>query len=640
MSSGRSLFNLKAVSRWLLKSAAIIALIVTSGGRTAIAQDVSLLADDTIDDIKISDNGIDQTVTVVRDAYNPNQWYYIPTRPRLVQAVNNGRKEPVFHLYRYQFENPANNGELLEGGLLQFTASLSLEPQALDELKKQILITKKDIDPTKFALSALRMKTAKAQLYSPGDTGVFVRTPPDGNGDAPIFTTQDMAFAVDLTKIGASLYKELLNGKAGLKLQVDYTYGGLTPPAGFTVNVNYKQALDYYAKNSIFQAQASYYGLWGASYKSESTEIRQSLENSGALTIDVVEGSGFKKEDIDQYLQPIVKRINDQVLQIMAPPDKIDEPRADPAGKGGFFGSANYAVATKSVNQLKQLKETINMRFRMYEERKTSAAATISVADYPQAVRDSLFSSVQNLNWDSVFFRLPQIDVAPDAGIKSVGLSVVLESGSKKLPDRSFTWTSTNGNWVDDKDNKTKAGTSFALLGEGFTGELLRNATYTTRYTFTARGKDSSYSIVDAAFSGTRPLTTPTEGIDGLVIDPSNLTFKDMEDAGKKPQEIDRTRKKLIKVTIVVDSNQDRPVPPIEIKSTKINNEVVAARPVTVFLINPKFAKSSSPVTLNVTFYLDDGSKVSWSGNTSDLRRDSPDLNINLVDAYWDVSLR
>ena len=204
------------------------------------------------------------------------------------------------------------------------------------------------------------MKSAKVRLYTPGAQGVFVSTPPDGNGSAPIFTTQDMAFAVDLTKIGTSLYKELLEGNAGLKLQVDYTYGGLTPPAGFTVNVDYKQARQYYANNTIFQAQASYFGLWGASYKSESTEIRDKLEQSGALIIDVVEGSGFKKEDIDKYLQPIIKRINDQVLLTMAPPEQIDAPKADPSGKGGFFGSASYSTSTKEVNQLKQYKMRIS----------------------------------------------------------------------------------------------------------------------------------------------------------------------------------------------------------------------------------------------------------------------------------------
>jgi hypothetical protein len=173
---------------------AAFVVFVLAGPRSALAQDVSLLADDTIDDIKVTSGGSERTVTVVRDAYNPNQWYYIPTRPRLVEPVNSGRKEPLFHLYRYQFEDPGNKGQLLEGGFLQFTASLSLDSSATDELKKKILDAKKDIDPNKFALSALRMRTAHAQLYSPGATGVFVRTPPDGNGDAPRSPSAEPSF--------------------------------------------------------------------------------------------------------------------------------------------------------------------------------------------------------------------------------------------------------------------------------------------------------------------------------------------------------------------------------------------------------------------------------------------------------------
>jgi hypothetical protein len=615
----------------------LFALVLFTLGlsHSALAQDVSLLADDTIDDIKVKAGDIDTTVTVMRDAYNPNQWYYVPTRPRLVQVTNNGRKEPVFHLYRYQFENPVKPGELLEGGLLMFSATLALDDSVLVELRKQILAQKKDVDPNKLALSALRMKSAKAQLYSPGASGVFVATPPDGNGDAPIFTTQEMAFAVDLTKIGVSLYKDLLEGKAGLKLQVDFTYGGLTPPAGFTVTADYKQALDYYGSNSVFQAQASYFGLWGASYKNESTEIRQKLEESGALKIDVIEGSGFKKEDIDKYLQPIIKRINDQVLEMMTPPERIEAPKADPSGKGGFFGSASYSVATKKVNQLKQLKDVINMRYRMYEERKTSAAATISLTGYPKEVRETLFSTVQNLNWDSAFFRLPEVDVAADAGVKQVDLSVLLASGDKKLPEKSFTWTPSAG-WMDVKDSKPTSGTVFALLGEGFTGDTLKNANYTVTYGFTAHGKNQSYKVTEPAFTGSRPLTTPTQGMDALVIDGSNLTFKEMEDAGKKPEEIDKNKKKLLKVTVVVDSTQDRPVAPVEIKAGRAGGDVIAAKPVSLILVNPAFAQNPSPVSLTVTFYLSDGTKVLWTGNTNDLRRDYPDMNITLVDVFWD----
>jgi len=625
----------RTARRWI---ALAFTLVSISWALPALSQDVSLLADDTIDDITLSDGANPQAVTVMRDAYNPNQWYYVPTRPRLVEAIANGARKPVFHLYRYQF-NSQDNNELIEGGLLQFSATLSLEPEELNELKQKVLAARPDIDKNSFALSALRMRKATVQLYSPGAAGVFVRTQPDGNGDAPLFTTQDMAFAVDLTKIGTSLYKSLLDGEAGLKLQVDYTYGGLTPPAGFTVTVDYKQVLDYYAKNQIIAAQASYFGLWGASYHNESTEIRQDLENAGALKIDVVEGSGFQKDDIDKYLQPIIKRINDEVLQVMEPPPQIQEPRADPSSKGGFFGSANYSVATKSINQIKQLKETINMRFRMYEERKTSAAANISVGAYPKEVRDTLFSTVQNLNWESTYFRLPAVDVAANSGISTIDLTTALSSGDRAEPERSFTWTASNGEWVDNETNKPSTGTVFALLGDGFTGNVLQNAVFTTTYRFTARGKDESYKIVDSAFTGSRPLTTPTQGLDFLTVDPSALTFSNMAEAGESSSN-NAGKKRLLKVTAVIDSTQDRPVSPLTMQSTKANGVVVEAAPVSIFLINPHYVSASSPVSLRVTFHLSDGSTVKWRGNTDDLRRDYPDMNITLVDADWDPTLQ
>jgi hypothetical protein len=65
----------------------------------------------------------------------------------------------------------------------------------------------------------------------------------------------------------------------------------------------------------------------------------------------------------------------------------------------------------------------------------------------------------------------------------------------------------------------------------------------------------------------------------------------------------------------------------------------VAAEPVSVLLVNPKFASGASPVSLSMTFYLSDGSRVPWKGNTSDIRRDYPDLNILLVDKAWDPTV-
>lgn len=604
---------------------------------SSFAQDVSLSSDDTVDDLKVTCGGREMPVTVIRDANNEKQWYYIPTRPRLLETVSGGIKRPVLSLYRYQFENPDKQGELLEGGLLQLSASLSLTPEAIESLKEQ-LASKIGVDKNRLTLSALRMKSAKVHVYCLGPNGVFVRTPPDGNGDAPIFTTQEMAFSIDLTKIGTSLYKALIEGGEGLKIQVDYTYGGLTPPAGFTVRVDYRQLHKHYSRNEQFAVRASYFGYFGGSYKRESTEIREALEQSGALQIDVKEGSGLKKEDIDKYLQPILKRINDEVIQLLSPPAQIDPAKAQAGSSGGIWGGANYAVAIKDVSQLRQLNETIKLNYRIYEERTTSASSTISVADYPEEIRRSLLLTVSNLNWESAYFHLPLLNIEPDSGVDQVDLTMTLMSGDRRLPDRSFSWKGDAG-WVDVQTHKPTSGTIFPLLGEGFTGDVLRNAKYVTDYRFTSRGKNFSYSITNSAFSGGRPLTVPTQGIDRLIIDGSNLTFKDMEDAGKNPAEIDRKKLKLLKVTVVLDSQQDKPIPPIELKSTKENNVVVSCKPKSVFLVNPDFVPSSSPVSMKLTFYLSNGDKVSWKGNTSDLRKDYPDLNVNLVDNHWDPSL-
>src|SRR5262249_36555230 len=150
-------------------------------------------------------------------------------------------------------------------------------------------------------------------------------------------------------------------------------------------------------KSEHFRAEASYYGLFGASYEQQSDTIRDELIQSGALDIKIDEGSGIKLSDIDKYLQPIVKRINDEILETFKPPSRIEPAHAAGNDKGGYFASANYSVAVKDVSNIHKLSETINFHIRQYEERTTVSRGFISVGGYPEAVRKSLATVVPTL---------------------------------------------------------------------------------------------------------------------------------------------------------------------------------------------------------------------------------------------------
>src|ERR1043165_4978880 len=84
-----------------------ILLLLSCLGTTRIYAQASLLTEDIIDDIKVKPGGDEKkayTVTVVRDAFQREQWYYVPNAPRLVERIINGKRYPEFALVKYQYD--------------------------------------------------------------------------------------------------------------------------------------------------------------------------------------------------------------------------------------------------------------------------------------------------------------------------------------------------------------------------------------------------------------------------------------------------------------------------------------------------------------------------------------------------------
>jgi hypothetical protein len=610
----------------LLRIGSAVLLLFFGLALSVFAQDVSLLADDTINDLQVTlpGDGGAFTLTVIKDAYNQNQWYYVPKHPRVVERVNGGRVEPVFHLFRYQVPSSTDRSVLVEGGLLQFSATLAIPDAALQLVRAEIARTRR-VAQNQIALSALRVRSADVSVYTPGGVGgTFVASPVFGAGAAPTFANQEMSFSVDLTKSGAELFRSLMEGTTGVQLIVNMKYGGLTPPAGFTVTVDYKKARNYYSRDSVFAARASYFGLFGASYESRSSEIRDTLITEGALKIDIIEGSGFTQQEADKYLQPIVKRINDEIIQMFTPPTAIIPAVASQVQAGGFFGSAGYSVATKEENQLRQVKEIINFRVRRWEERTTPVTGFVSVGRYSPETRASLESYVRALNWESAYYTLPPVDVSPELNITAIDLSIGVSSGNRRIPNQLATWRPTTG-WRD-RNNRPISTFAFALAPAGFTGDVLRNAFYTAEMNITAGPALSRRTIMltrtERVFEGEKALTTPSNFYDVLKLDARRLSFRDLDP---------NSDLKLDGITgsITVGEGSTQTSFNVDIEPTGVANARQAPEP--VYFIVPRSA-SGQPgrVIGNLRFDLENGS-VAWKSN-GDLAAQFPGLVVNLKD--------
>jgi hypothetical protein len=327
---------------------------------SSIRAQVSLASEDKIDEVPITidaatcgaaraiDHRCRVTYTVIRDARRPTQWYYVPSQPRLTERATDGAYTPEFSLTKIQSRDPANPGNIINGGFLQFAVALAVPGDEVMQLKQAIVernqfAQDKGLSPADITLASLPIKSATVSVYGPtsvdGKAKLLVGNV-EGVGIAPTFATQKMAFSVELSALGADVYEALANSTTGIPVQVTLTYGGLTPKAGFKVNVDYEQVYKHYSRAEEIRAEASYFGLFGASYRRSSSQFVNDLTNSGALTVELNPGEAFGEEQIAKYLQPVLKRINDQMLDFLRPPAEIEPARAAAPGGGGFFGGA------------------------------------------------------------------------------------------------------------------------------------------------------------------------------------------------------------------------------------------------------------------------------------------------------------
>jgi hypothetical protein len=128
-------------------------LFLGIGSRTCWGQ-ASLASEDTLSEQSVTIDGVPESFTLIRDAVAREQWYYVPNQVRLFERQFAGVTEPEFSLLRYQFPDPANTGNFLEGGILQFAATLAVPPDGLSQLK-QIISSQIGVNADALRLSSL-----------------------------------------------------------------------------------------------------------------------------------------------------------------------------------------------------------------------------------------------------------------------------------------------------------------------------------------------------------------------------------------------------------------------------------------------------------------------------------------------------
>lgn len=601
---------------------ALLAIAATLCLPAAGAAQASLAAEDIIDEVPVKIGSAVEKFTVIRDAIQTNQWYYVPDQPRVVERqMASGQREPEFMLVRFQFKNPANPEELAEGGFLQFAISLALPPEAIPQLRAAIARRTKD-NPDTIRLAALPFKSASAHLYVP-NSGLLVASEHVGTGIAPTFATQKMTYAIPLTKIGSDVYDTLVNGTTGLAAGIEFTYTGLTPPVGFTVEVDWDQAYTFYSKDEKFRAELSVASYFGGKASVDRNKLLETLKQKKVIRVVEIDNP----ENGAKYLEMLLDRINKELIENVKPPTNIQEAAAGEPSlstniveklQGKFFGSVGYSVSIKSRKQVRQGKETVSFQSRKLQDRKTIAAGFVGIGSYPEDVRRRLVTIVPPGPWKSAFFLLPNVGDAQEIGIGGVDLQIRLKKGDVTHATQVAVWKPGTG-WRGVGSADPRSMIVFGLMELYRQDPKLSNVRFETTTQVTLM-RDVLKVKDSLPVDDQHAIVTPLSAVKVIRLDTTSLSW-----SGLTPDS------KLVSATVSLKAGE------------KSFNALVKPRLLDDKLAPPQAVNWIVPrnvgsIVATVTFRLSDGSTVSWSGNGRNLAagfEDAPEVPIELIDADW-----
>lgn len=473
-----------------------------------------------------------ESFTVIRDATNSSQFYYVFDQPRLVERTRaDGTSVPEFSLITYQFRNPNNLNAILEGGILQFAVTLDLAPIVIDRLKKKLAETMNMNGDEDLKLAPLPMKSAKVILYTPG--GDLMPTNVFGSGSAPTFASQKMVFSIDLTQIGADVYKALTTGNTGIPVAIEFDYAGVTPASNFEVVVNWDEVRKFYARNEKFRASAGWWGF-GASAKADRNRIVDQLKTAKCIEIRQTRGEEGN-ELADKLLEVVLVRIGEEMGERLEPPEKIEPPKAPKPGGGGWFGGVGYSAAIEKREVARKGTETISFQSSQIVNQTTYMSGFIGVGGYSDEVKSKLFGFVPAGQWSKVYVMVPTIFADKKYHVDDAMLNIQLKQDGNTLSNHTLKWDKDDQVWtLRDTAISTTLGFLQPLQEFVGNGDNPNNLQFETELKLMQDGLDFGVTARGPVFEADRAIWNLPAVTKVIGIDASGLKWNldDREDAG------------------------------------------------------------------------------------------------------------
>jgi len=556
---------------WSLCAAFVCALLTFGATRDANA-DPSLDPDDYFEVKTNIREKKGQPITLLRDHEKPLRFYYIPSAPQVSRVTDQRGNVPEFTLLRYQFEE---NGVADEGGVLQFTVELALPDPSIEMLQKNLAAKLAnlgtDVEWQQIDIAPIPLRDSKVHFYSP-DNGAFVASGERTGGVAPTYVTQKMPYSLTLTRKGTAVFDQLIKGPTGLGVAFEVVHTGLSPEAGFYVEVDWQKVHDLVSSES----NESEYESWNRVFWTESDEknssvkdITNSLTNSGAIVAKAYgDDSIIPTEDLLKYMDKVLQRVHEEVYgdDASVVPEKLDPATAAPADAKAEERSKAKVVNSANLTAKIEQNRTERYEFNVRETQtvKTVFGNFVGIGGWlasknwldgkrrsglteegDEKLREwGLLAYASDRSFESAYLSLPPVYPDKDWNLSQVRLEMQLldENGSPiaigSQTTRSAEWNAagknaTSGTWTD-MSKKPKNCFLIPLGDVGFNRNSLAGLSFRNTVKLrTFSGKTMSYIRHIDCESGDLDLGNPFEPIEILTIEPRALKFESTSDRVK-----------------------------------------------------------------------------------------------------------
>jgi hypothetical protein len=523
-------------------------VILSLAFSSAVRAQPSLASEDINDQFDVVVGSETLSFTVLRDAREAKQWYYVPNSVRLFERTLGQDKIPDFSLLRYQFKDPQNQQNLLEGGLLQFAVTFAAPAGTVDALRKK-LSQQTQIPENQVRLAPLPMRDVKMQIYAPGQGNgpatMVTSTSADVIGNTgPIFATQKMPFSMTLTSVGADVYEAMTNGNTGVTVGMSYSFVGLSKPAGFKITVDWDKTYDFYSSDKKTRALTSLYG-WTASYSSDRSSMMETLKQKDCIKFEAYPGETLTLADMYELAAPFLDRINKEMLEKVEPPNEIPPATAQDPPKASYrksvtriageivasstgVSTGGYSVAVKKANFRRTGQSEFDFRVAQPVTVNAGFGGFIGIGQYPDSVRDSLVSFVPLGPWQSAYLALPT--VTDQYGITSVSVEASVNHNSTDYLTSTATWSVPDGWETTDGKPITRFVFPLSALPAAIAGQPMTNLKLKLNTKITHMNKVIEVTKVVAAFDGEKAITTPLDvsDVEWVEVDATGLPWKSL----------------------------------------------------------------------------------------------------------------